>query len=214
MAIYNYELKAKAFYDKKVKLEKSEDPQVINQLNQDYNHLESERSRIASFVTLQTSLENYRKANDLADQSTLMKESHHSPNRLSKYLTAAGEPKPTANHEAHHIIPGKGQSLQLALTRVRLNLHFHAIGINDPLNGVWLYGKSKGKELDWATYDAVSHRRIHRHNYEQWIFMTLRNKTSKIEFVNKLRQIKLKIKTGTMPDTVMMPKDSAWDGVS
>ncbi|MBJ7554362.1 AHH domain-containing protein [Marinomonas spartinae] len=209
MAIYNYELKAKAFYDKKAKLKGSKDAEVINRLNQDYNHLEKERKRLESITVIQESLDAYRAANELSDEETLFKENHHPTTKLARFLTAIGEPKPTVKHEAHHIIPGKGRFAAMPLLRARLQLHAHGIGINDPMNGVWLYGTEKGKDFDWATADTISHRRLHRHNYELWISDTLRVQVNKTQYVNLLRQVKLKIKMGTMPQNVMMPKNKA-----
>lgn len=215
MAIYNYELKAKAFYDKKAQLGDAKESDITERLNQDYKHLEQERNRLESIVKAQMSLAAYRAKNLQEGTETLQNEAHHNPeNKLAKFLAAAGEIKPTNGHEAHHIIPGKGRYDQPAIALARLRLHAHGIGINDPMNGVWLFGKVKGKEFDWATSDAVPHRRIHRHNYEVWIGRSFVPKRSKVDFVNLLRIVKLKIKTGTMPEFVMMPKGTEWDGVS
>lgn len=214
MAIYNYELKAKAFYDKKAKQSNAADPVVEKHLNQDYKHLEKERERIESVIIVQQSLEAYRAEALKSDIETLNKEGHHPTDKLGKHLSAVGEFKPTAKHEAHHIIPGKGRFRQPILLRTRLRLHAHGVGINDPMNGVWLFGTEKEKEFDWATVDAASHRRIHRHNYESWIGGIFRAKRNKTDFINLLRNVKMKIKTGQMPENVMMPKDKTWDGVS
>ncbi|MBJ7553130.1 AHH domain-containing protein [Marinomonas spartinae] len=216
MAIYNYELKAKAFYDKKARLGDAKEADVTKRLNQDYKHLEQERKRLKSITVIQEVLEKYREESRSSDEDTLMMEEHHPTQKLASFLTASGEPKPSIKHEAHHIIPGKGRFQQPATARARLFLHGHGLGINDPMNGVWLYGVEKGKkEFDWATSAATSHRRIHRYNYETWISSTLgRHEMSSQRFISLLQEVKLRIKNGMMPQQVMMKKDESWDGLS
>ena len=216
MAFYNFQLKAKAFYDKKLIDAGSKDPKVIDKLNQDYQHLEKEKNRLAYIVTAQESLRKYREYN--ADKSTsarsMMKELHHpAADKLGKYLTASGEPKPTVKHEAHHIIPGLGsKAMRPRLQLARLTMHTHGIGVNDPMNGVWLYAKEDGKEFDWATPNASSHRKIHRYNYDRWVALTFRGNLDKLNFVNLLNELKVRIKNGMMPSNVLMKKDESWDG--
>jgi len=215
MAIYNYELKAKAFYDKKAQLGDTKESDVTKRLNQDYKHLKQERNRLEYITIAQESLDAYRASNELASRRELSSEEHHPTKKLASFLTASGEPKPSIKHEAHHIIAGKGRFNKPATARARLRLHMHGIGINDPMNGVWLYGVEKGKqEFDWATSEATSHRRIHRYNYETWISATLRGELDRVRFINLLQKVKFRIKNGMLPQQVMMKKDESWDGLS
>ena len=94
-----------------------------------------------------------------------------------------------------------------------MTLHTFCIGINDPLNGVWLRNHPKNESYDWATPSSPSHSSIHRHNYEQWIGTQLgvRNITEQ-QFLAKLRIIKVQLKTGTHPSKVLEKKDTTWSG--
>jgi len=64
-------------------------------------------------------------------------------------MRAVPVPKPSANHTAHHIVPGKGKTK--GAVRARIRLHLYGIRINDPGNGVWLPTYSKRKRLENPT---------------------------------------------------------------
>ncbi|XQW86705.1 AHH domain-containing protein [Thalassotalea piscium] len=213
LAIFNYELKAKEYHNQRIKKNNSKD--VQDKMKRDFEHLQREKERITGHVKIQESLRVYRKNNADADLVELAEEKHHPTDKLARYLTAIGEPKPTTMHEAHHIICGKGKFRQAMLLEARFNLHICGIGINDPLNGAWLINFVKNKDQDWATPKAPSHRKIHRYNYETWIGNTLAPSVqlNKEQFFNRLRDVKIKIKTGKMPAKVLDAKDELWKGV-
>jgi hypothetical protein len=210
MAIYNYELLAKKHYDDK----RRKSAASKEKLQRDYEHLQKERKRLEYLLIAQQSLESYRTKSESSSVKELAEEDHHPTEKLAKFLRAAGEPKPTSNHEAHHIVCGKGRYLQRLTYAARLRMHSFGIGINDPTNGVWLRNFEKNKSDDWATPDTVSHRRLHRHNYEVWVSTSLRTKVNKLDFINALRGVKIKIKNHMMPANVMLPKNAKWDGKS
>lgn len=212
MSIYNYELKAKAYHDKKIATSPSDNLEFLDKMKRDLEHLKNEKRRLVSLCTVQESLSAYRAHNERASEDELANEDHHPTSKLAKYLTAVGEPKPTVNHEAHHIICGKGQHRQRLMALARLSMHEHGIGINDPINGVWLWNYENNKNEDWATPESVSHRKIHRYNYETWIGYAFANPENKVQFINKLRNIKLRIRIGSMPSNVMTSKDTSWNG--
>lgn len=212
MAIYNFELKAKAYHDQKLVNSSKNDKDILDKMKQDFEHLQKEKKRLLSLYSMQESLSAYRKQNEDTTEDELAKEEHHPTTKLAKFLTAVGEPKPTRNHEAHHIICGKARHRQRLMAFARLSLHEHGIGINDPINGVWLCNTEKNKMEDWATPESVSHRRIHRYNYETWIGQAFASPENKSQFIGKLRTMKLRIKMGSMPDNVMKPKDINWTG--
>jgi len=213
LAIYNFELKAKKFHDEKLKVD-CNDKGKLAQMTRDYDHLQCEKRRIVTHVALQKGLSDYRNTSENASINTLLAEQHHPTDALGKYLTAIGEPKPTKMHEAHHIICGKGKYLQPVMLTARLNLHLHGVGINDPINGVWLVNFLKNKEQDWATPEAPAHRNLHRHNYESWIVGNLSAQNlSKPLFLTRLKTIKIKIRTGDLPPQVLGPKNELWKGL-
>lgn len=213
MAIYNFELKAKLFHDENNK--NNPDSAKLKKLTTDYEHLQKEKKRIESVLIAQSALAAYRESNRLASTETLLDEEHHPTDSLAKHLFAVGEPKPTKQHEAHHIISGKGRYNQEAMLRARLNLHMVGVGINDPFNGIWLINFVKNKAHDWATPESPPHRKIHRYNYESWIGGTLGTTTvtSKEQFLNKLRNVKIKIRIGLIPSKVFEKKDELWKGL-
>ncbi|NMF47842.1 hypothetical protein HHL01_06575 [Pseudoalteromonas arctica] len=210
MAIYNYELLAKKHYDDK----RRKSAASKEKLQRDYDHLQKERKRLEHLLIAQQSLESYRAESGGSSVKELAEEEHHPTEKLAKFLRAAGEPKPTSYHEAHHIVCGKGRYRQRLTYAARLRMHSFGIGINDPTNGVWLRNFEKNKSDDWATPDTVSHRRLHRHNYEVWVSTSLRTKVNKLDFINALRGVKIKIKNHMMPASVMMRKNANWDGKS
>ncbi|CCN71474.1 putative large secreted protein [Vibrio nigripulchritudo SFn118] len=218
LGIYMYEKKAAKFHkerDKEAPLNetKSQKSKRLDQARRDKLHLLGERRKLAAHAKIQKELREYRTASLEKDEEDLVAENHHPTKILARNLLAVGEPKPTIQHEAHHIIPGKGRYLQEELIISRLNLHSFGVGINDPINGLWLTNFKKNKENDWATSDAPSHRSLHRYNYEKWISSNFSNDNlPEKTFLGRLTIIKRKIKNGKMPDKVMMPKDKNWNG--
>ncbi|MFU2510662.1 AHH domain-containing protein [Pseudoalteromonas sp. ASV78] len=214
LAIYNFELKAKSYYDAQQKSDDSE--QLKKRLNQDYNHLQREKRRIESVAIAQNYLQQYRSDNEKLDVEQLLQEPHHPTAKLAKFLFATGEPQPTIHHEAHHIIAGKGRYLQPKMLAARLNMHLVGLGINDPFNGTWLINFERNKEIDWATQNAPAHRKLHRKNYETWISNNLgaAQGYSKAQFITKIRSVKQHIKTGTIPSSIFSTKNTElWKGL-
>ncbi|MGI2180302.1 AHH domain-containing protein [Shewanella frigidimarina] len=214
LAIFNFELKAKSYYDTKQKNDNSKE--LLKQLERDYQHLQTQKKQIESVAIAQAYLAKYRSSNQVAGVDVLLAEAHHPTDKLGKYLFVTGEPQPTINHEAHHIIPGKGRFLQPQVLAARMNMHIMGIGINDPFNGTWLINFMRNKKFDWATKNAPSHRKLHRKNYESWIGNTLgsrSNTTTRSHFLNKLRSVKQHIKTGTIPEYIFDSSDTLWKGL-
>jgi len=182
-------------------------------MKRDYDHLQHEKKRIATHVLLQRNLAAYRESSANASEDELLQEKHHPTKKLADNLTAVGEPKPTPMHEPHHIICGKGKYQQESLLLARLNLHSYGIGINDPYNGAWLINFTKNKDQDWATSEAPSHRQIHRYNYETWIATNFSGSNIPENlFLNRLKNMKVLIKTSNFPANVLGKKDESWKG--
>jgi hypothetical protein len=62
LAIYNYELKAKAYHNQRIKKNNNKDVQV--KMKRDFEHLQREKTRITSYVFVQESLNHYRQNNE------------------------------------------------------------------------------------------------------------------------------------------------------
>ncbi|AWF82575.1 hypothetical protein BTJ40_18155 [Microbulbifer sp. A4B17] len=94
----------------------------------------------------------------------------------------------------------------------RLNLHAHGVGINDPVNGVWLPRKYEYKG-HWATPKAPAHKEIHRYNYETWIVAKFsQSGLPELVLRNRLREVKTRLKHGGYPQQITKAKDCEWDG--
>ena len=219
LAIYNYEVKAREFHIEKAKIATDDEPASGKKLRilkseRDWEHLRLERRKIAAHIMLQEELVEYRTSNKSKSVKELSKESHHPTGKLARNLTATGEPKPTVMHEPHHIIPGKGCHQKVEMAVARMNLHAHGIGINDPLNGVWLRNFAKNTPDDWATPDSPAHRPIHTYNYETWINERFSNDNlPESVFLSRLQTVKREIKSGTHPQKILQSKDTNWTGV-
>jgi len=212
MIIYNYELEARKFHNERNKAAPANECPKVKQArlakcDRDWKHLRLERKKIAAHFKMQTQLSRYREANQQRDIEAMLTETHHPTRRLVRNLRAVGEAKPTQFHEAHHIIPGSGRHIKQMIEECRLNLHLHGVGINDPLNGVWLRNYEKNKSDDWATPNAPSHRPIHTHNYENWIAdHFLNDNLPESIFISRLRHVKALLKTGEHPQSILEKK--------
>ena len=87
LAIYDFEQKAKAFYDEQAfNAPTDETPEARkareNLREMDFAHLKSERTRIRQFAAIQATLEQYKKTNQVLSETdagidNLMAEAHH-----------------------------------------------------------------------------------------------------------------------------------------
>jgi hypothetical protein len=106
-------------------------------------------------------------------RQNLLAEDHHPTGILEFFMRAVPNPKPSGQHTAHHIAPGKGRSKFAYRARVRL--HTAGVRINDPDNGVWLPRKSSYTP-HWSMSEALGHLQYHTNGYERWISDRLETK--------------------------------------
>ncbi|HDY8201225.1 TPA: AHH domain-containing protein [Vibrio vulnificus] len=211
LAIHRYEVLAAKHYNMLAQ-KNNADEKVKIQMEQDKAHLKRLRHSLSAQVLLQSSLTEYREECSKKSVSELRQEPHHPTTVLARNLTAIGEPKPSQKHDPHHIIMGTGRFRKARMMSARLNMHMHGIGINDPINGVWL-PRTKDDEGHWATPEAPAHKKIHRYNYETWISVQLAGETLPEQvFRNRLRNIKNQLKNSSYPENVVAPKDLKWKG--
>lgn len=209
LAIYRFEQLAKAHYLNGLN---DMDEQAKFKHARDFEHLQRERIRLSTQAALQQDLDSYRSDNKQKSLTELANEPHHPTVRLSRNLTAVAEPRPSVDHDAHHIVMGKGRWLASQMMRARLNLHLHGIGINDPVNGVWL-PRDKASAGHWATPNSPAHKDIHRYNYESWISSRLGGPALPESSVRgRLRDIKHALTFGGYPSKIVEKKDAQWTG--
>ncbi|CAM4122871.1 AHH domain-containing protein [Pseudoalteromonas ostreae] len=201
LQLYNFELLARTHYQKLLSLNPN-CKSTKNAMAKDMVHLEKERDKILKPAEARAILASYREKAEGMSVEEKMGEKYRPTTTLQKNLRAAGELKPSASHDAHHIICCKGRWDQAAVMRARLNLHINGIGINDAKNGVWLFSSSSRKQHDWATPDAPAHKAIHTKKYETWLGENLGRKELRMNrtlFINELRITKILIKDGNFP---------------
>lgn len=192
-ALQNYENMAKDYYAKTQDRTLTE-KQRQEECKKALDCLERERARISTLSDIQTQLEAYREQGLKATTGSLPEradaigmisnEKHHPAEVLEKYMRAEGMAKPSPQHTAHHIVPGKGK-LKVLITNTRMHLHKHGIRINDPANGVFLVHLDKDTP-HWSMPNSRGHLKYHTHEYEQWM-------SQRVQRLNNIDTIKTQL---------------------
>lgn len=220
----NFESKAKQYHQqKRVALRVGEHPEQRkkheNELALALKHLEQERRLASVTAEVQVQLEEYRiqshsknamsRAQRRDNRTAMQAEMHHPTYALAKFMRAEGHPRPSPNHTAHHIIPGKGKTSFAA--QARINLHMCDIRINDPINGVWMIRRRRDKG-HWSMPNAKAHSELHTHNYERWVFNNTKLAMDETAMRTSLHRLRLLLESGRQPEKVTMPPDENWSG--
>ncbi|MEC7547558.1 MAG: AHH domain-containing protein [Pseudomonadota bacterium] len=144
-----------------------------------------------------------------SEQLELMKsDPHHPTTNLRKNMEAAGIMTPDDNCHCHHIVVGGGkrvkdpanpggpkiQTKNAIMARARL--HRYGIGINDPVNGVYL-PKSMKYVPHWRFPKALPHANIHTFAYEQMVNDALTPARSADAVRNTLLRIRAILEQGS-----------------
>ncbi|WP_337219155.1 AHH domain-containing protein [Vibrio parahaemolyticus] len=209
LAVHRYEVSAIKLYNQS--LDES-DPKSLKASQEDLKHLKILRRSLSAQVSLQKQLTEYQKRSAATSPDDLMDEPHHPTRVLARNLTSIGDIKPTKRHDPHHIIMGSGQFRKMEMMLARFNLHTFGLGINDPSNGVCL-PRNVNDKGHWSSPDAEAHKKVHRYNYETWIVTNLSSDSLKKDvFINRLRNIKIKLKTSTYPEGMISSKNPNWNG--
>jgi hypothetical protein len=213
-ALEKYERQAKDFFDLSNKAES--DPDIRKKRNMELSHikkhLENEKRLVMVSADIQAGLDAYRDygrgAVESSEQSRLaalsrrkelLEEDHHPTDILEKYMRAVPNPKPSSQHTAHHIAPGKGKT-KFAY-RARVKLATAGIRINDPDNGVWLPYKASYTP-HWSMPQALGHLQYHTNGYEQWVSEKLETKFGEVFLRQELRIIGQLMQENKLPQEV------------
>ncbi|GAA6169885.1 AHH domain-containing protein [Sessilibacter corallicola] len=162
---------------------------------------------IADFMRLRTigglydSLDNYRTQSANMNAAQLEAEKHNSK-RLGRYMTRAGDPKPSKYCDAHAIVSGGHPDAIL----MRGLMAWLKMRIDDPFNGCWL-------PRDWEDRSrmpnylrkAVPHKRIHHNGYYRWLrrFIDFNRITTQDQLIRALRLVRVSLQSGNVPPNVM-----------
>lgn len=130
--------------------------------------LDGRRRDLVTQAKVQEGLDKYRRKARREDNDWIYDEEHHPTGLLVKFMESEGDVKPAENCAAHHIIPGRGWRTADQVD-ARLNLHDYDIGINDPVNGVWLpAGFADVPHFIQSLKHALPHAPLHTKKYEAW----------------------------------------------
>jgi hypothetical protein len=176
-----HELRAREFYAKDSQSSVEVDRKKA--LAESLAFLAKERAKLSTISSIQVQLREYRAQGMLANKDNsdmwsradaldlLTTEDYHPTDMLEQNMRAEGVPKPSSQHTAHHICPGKG-NLPDTTRLARDHLHIHGIRINDPANGVYLIHKDKDTP-HWDIPESRGHRKYHTHGYEELLWKRL-----------------------------------------
>lgn len=221
--LVEYEKLCKAHHKKKADAAKivneslAERKTRIEDESEELSHLKLEARTLNTWASIQNGIDAYRSSNRATNSRSgerkrltrMTSEAHHPTKELESMMRADGRAKPSFKHTAHHIVSGKGK---LDLTReVRVHMHLHGVGINDPDNGVWML-KTKSQKVHWFNPDALAHKEIHTNNYEIWIKFKIEAGQNEVEVRHALKGVRMLIETNKQPVKVTMESDPNWDG--
>lgn len=208
-AINEYTKKANDYYKKKLDIDKlpaDVRKQRKHELDEAKCFLEHQRMNAESYASIQAGLDTYRQhgrdaaqgsLSDIATkQEALVKEPHHPTSVLNKMLVADARPRPSAQHTAHHIVPGRGKTRFAYLARV--HIHGYGIRINDPDNGVWLPTYKKHIP-HWSMPKAKGHLEYHTEGYERWIELKLKGRRNEALIRMELQNIANMLERNDLP---------------
>lgn len=185
-ALDNYDTRLTLYYRKLNDLECSA-PDVREyrqiEVTEAKRFLDNQRVNAVVLSSIQAKLDAYREAgkelvsgkqqSKRSGLKQLLEERHHPTRLLGKHMHADGKPKPSPQHAAHHIIPGRGKTSHTYLART--HMHINGIRINDPDNGVWL-PMHKKHTPHWSMPTARSHLEYHTREYEYKVSRRVVNK--------------------------------------
>jgi len=172
-----------------------------------YDFAKKDKPSIADFMRLRTigglydRLDTYRHQTQRMSQVELEAEKHKS-SRLGRFMTQAGDARPSSHCDAHAIISGGHPDAIL----MRGVLSWLGMRIDDPHNGCWLPRDWQDRKyMPNYLRNAVPHCRIHHGAYYAWlnsrIDFTLINTPSQL--VNALRLVRVMLQSGNVPPAVM-----------
>ncbi|AQT61459.1 AHH domain-containing protein [Cellvibrio sp. PSBB023] len=211
-ALEAYQHKAKKYFKKLNQLESA--PQDVRERRKQELaavkvHLEHERRLMESIADVQAQLEIYRdfgrqaihvagqsRADSSSRQNSMLAEEHHPTDQLEAFMRAVPNPKPSPNHTAHHITPGKGKTKFAYRARVRM--HVLGVRINDPDNGVWLPRFAKHTP-HWSMPEALGHLQYHTEGYEKWVADKLQGRSSESALRLELQLIGQRLQENNLP---------------
>lgn len=173
-------------------------------------------SSVAEQVAKQKALKEYRSANDIvlgkdgvaADSrfGWMENEAHHPTDDLRRNMAAVGDVPPDDNCSCHHIVEGVGKLVKDPVSgakvrtqnsiEARATLHMFGIGINDPVNGVFL---PKGMKYipHWRFPKALPHANIHTLAYEKLVNDSIKNLTGKQSIEASLFRVRTMLEQGS-----------------
>lgn len=214
-----FRLKAEEFHARPRPGEtKREKKERLDQKALNFVHLENEAKHLETLGAIFANLEEYRNGargrpgetikHGRARSKRVGSEKHHPTDDLEDNLRAIGRTKPSGNHSAHHIVPGKGRLAEMK--KVRIKMHLLNIPINDSDNGAWMLKTKAIKAHHWFAENAHAHKEIHTHNYERWIKQKVDTSKTEASLRVKLREVGLMLEQGNEPKECSQSPIPGW----
>lgn len=177
---------------------------ILNSIDNEKGLSEKDLIDVYTVAQVDYRLEEYRQNAQSMTRGEITKEQHNSE-KLAKFMTAIGDPRPAAANlcHAHHIVSGRHPNAQ----RARMIMAFYKLRIDDALNGCWLPRSSASQaQMPGRLRNAVPHSRIHRKNYFAWLGSTIKTEfiKSRLDLERTLINIAFKLQTSTFPSWVML----------
>lgn len=203
-AISNYKKQLDDYY-KELNEAENAPPDVrkqrLQKVKEGKRYLDLERNRLNILGDVFAGLAEYQQfgrsaAGSRTGRKDLEREEHHPTDVLENYMLAAGKPKPSPSHTAHHIVPGKGKTKWA--NRARVRMHLFGVRINDPDNGVYLPTYKKDTP-SWAMPKSLGHLEYHTHGYEIWVNDQLQKRTGEPFIRQELRLIGKRLQQNNLP---------------
>lgn len=169
------------------------------------------QSAVDEQVERQKELMKYQLNNSSGTQASedwMHNEKHHPTSLLRDRMMAIGDVPPDSNVACHHIVEGRGKTIQDPNTtekkriqtreaiQSRARLHLAGIGINDPANGVYL-PKNINHVPHWCFPKALPHDNIHTYAYERFVFSRIRRIKDRQSMTQALRDIRTILQEGS-----------------
>ncbi|MCD9460190.1 AHH domain-containing protein [Marinibactrum halimedae] len=166
-----------------------------------------DKPSIADFAILRSlgklydRLDNYRIEANTMNVDQLESEQHKS-RRLGRFMTQAGDIRPSSHCDAHAIVSGSHPDALV----IRGVLAWLKMRIDDPHNGCWLPRDWEDRKyMPNHLRNAVPHRRIHTGAYYEWLagkINIMRIRTPE-QLIDTLRLVRTWLQSGAVPPEVM-----------
>jgi hypothetical protein len=171
------------------------------------NPTQGDLNRVDVAAQVQYGLDRYRAQALNMTFDDFITEKHRS-GRLAKMMARAGEARPSNRCDAHAIVSGGHRFSAVS----RAVMAWCGMRIDDPYNGCWLPRCEEDKpHMPPHLRKAVTHNRIHREAYYDWLRMLINRTSIKSidDLIRVLGMVKMRLQSSALPPRVIPPERKA-----